>query len=123
MSPDSESQTGDKAADGKPRHAAVGRQTQIVTIAFRHDAQVGEITEHDHSAVVQRVGNDGDPQASGPHQQVAQPQAQHDARHKTVELEMNGAEDDSNTSWIPFEYESVEDENGNDVTDEANAAK
>ena len=36
---------------------------------------------------------------------------------------MNGAEDDSNTSWIPFEYVSVEDENGNDVTEEANAAK
>ena len=32
---------------------------------------------------------------------------------------MNGAEDDTNTSWIPFEYESVEDENGNDVTEEA----
>jgi len=36
---------------------------------------------------------------------------------------MNGAEDDTNTSWIPFEYISVEDENGNDVTEEANAAK
>ncbi len=38
---------------------------------------------------------------------------------------MNGREDDDglSTSWIPFEYTSVIDENGVDLTKEANAAK
>ena len=40
------------------------------------------------------MGNDGNPQAASPHQQVTQPQAEHHAWKESVELQMEGTEDD-----------------------------
>ena len=73
MNPHGNGYGGDDACDSQPRESALGGDSQIVTEILGNNAFVGQVT-HDHNrAVVEGVGDDGNPQTACPHQQVAKP--------------------------------------------------